>query len=219
MISSESLPIMTQTVANNTSLYNNRYQAPTTRLTLEQQYQDMARQLLPNQQQQLSNPYDDYIQTLNSVSDVTKQKITQDERFQVIYLQCTEILNQSLYAKVLPEVLSDQNGRIAFERLYTTTKALKDELVQKDIQKEKTLDLLMQDEVVLRRLQELQNPQSSSPIQTSTQSTNVSQIASQAPQSTSTQSHQTSAQNINNNGQKNNHKNNQNQKPQNGGAE
>ena len=167
MVNSEPLSIMSQVTSNRISPqnYNQQYDNPnTTKLTLEQQYHQLAQQILPNQQGNSvqSNPYDDFRNTLNSCSDIVRGKIIQDTRFQNIYTTCEEAIKQVLYAKVIPEVLSDPNGRMVFEQMYVTTKALKDELLQKDIQKEQQLEILMNDEVVLKRLQEIQSGKLSS---------------------------------------------------------
>ena len=143
----------------NDTTWRNPYtpqQNPVTKFTVEQmqQYQNQYQQ---PQQQALSDPYNDFKNLLNSCSDIVREKILNDNRFQQEYATCEEVLKQVLYAKVIPEVLSDQNGRIMFEKLFATAKNVKEELVQKDIQKEKQLELLMNDEVVLRRLQEIQN--------------------------------------------------------------
>lgn len=129
-------------------------QNPVTKFTVEQlqQYQQYQQP-----QQSLSDPYNDFKNLLNSCSDVVREKILIDQRFQQEYATCEELLKQVLYAKVIPEVLADQNGRIMFEKLFATAKTVKEELIQKDIQKEKMLEQLMSDEVVLRRLQEIQN--------------------------------------------------------------
>jgi len=133
------------------------YSPDTTRLTLEQEYNRIANKMAPQQNQQ--NAYTDYVNCINSCSDVTRGRILEDERFSEIYARCESYLKEYLYAQVLPYVLETQQGRVAFEQLYTTTKALKEEYTQRDLQKEKQLELLMQDEVVLRRLQELQSQQ------------------------------------------------------------
>lgn len=135
----------------------NHYSPETTRLTLEQEYNRLSNRMTPQQNQ--STAYTDYVNTLNSCSDITRGRILEDERFIGIYAQCEAYLKEYLYTQALPYVLETQQGRMAFEQLYSTTKALKDEYTQRDLQKERQLELLMQDEVVLRRLQELQAEQ------------------------------------------------------------
>lgn len=137
-----------------------------TRLTLEQEYNRLSNKMntnnsIPNE----SNPYNDYVNVLNSCSDVTKEKIITDGRFSAAYAQCEGYLKEYLYAQVIPQVLETQPGRIAFEQLYLISKNLKDEFSQKDRQKEKQLELLMQDEVVLKRLQELQMQTQQQPLE------------------------------------------------------
>lgn len=141
----------------NPILQTSNYHSPdTTRLTLEQEYNRLSNRMT---QQTQSNAYADYINTLSSCSDMTRGRILEDERFNIIYAQCEAYLKEYLYSQALPYILETQQGRMAFEQLYATTKALKEEYTQRDLQKEKQLELLMQDEVVLRRLQELQNEQ------------------------------------------------------------
>jgi DNA-directed RNA polymerase specialized sigma54-like protein len=124
------------------------YSPETTRFTMEQEYNRLR---APQ-----TSVYSDYLNVMNSCSDVTKGRITSDERFAASYAQCEMLLKEHLYTQVLPLVLESQDGRIAFEQLYNVAKNLKDEYTQRDVQKEKQLELLMQDEVVLKRLQELQ---------------------------------------------------------------
>lgn len=136
---------------------NSYHNSPdTTRLTLEQEYN---RNKVSQPQQNQSNPYSDYVNVFNSLSDVAKEKILADERFSSVYAQCEACLKEYIYAQALPYVLETQGGRISFEQLYSITKTLKDEMTQRDLKKEKQLELLMQDEVVLKRLQELQAAQ------------------------------------------------------------
>lgn len=135
---------------------NQRLSPDTTRLTLEQEYNRLSNKTVtppPN------NPYNDYVSIINSCSDVTKEKILTDERFVATYNQCEGCLKEYLYAQVIPQVLEIQAGRAAFEQLFLVTQKLKEEYTQRDKQKEKQLELLMQDEVVLQRLQELQASQ------------------------------------------------------------
>lgn len=135
---------------------NQRLSPDTTRLTLEQEYNRLSNKPTAPPP---SNPYNDYVNVINSCSDVTKEKILTDERFVSTYNQCEACLKEYLYAQVIPQVLDIQGGRMAFEQLYLVTQKLKEEYSQRDKQKEKQLELLMQDEVVLQRLQELQAAQ------------------------------------------------------------
>lgn len=140
---------------------NYQYSPDTTRLTLEQEYNRLSNRMAPQQPQ--STAYSDYVNVLNSCSDITRGRILEDDRFNNIYAQCEGYLKEYLYAQALPLVLETQQGRMAFEQLFAVTKALKEEYTQRDLQKERQLELLMQDEVVLRRLQELQQEQPQKP--------------------------------------------------------
>ena len=131
----------------NPILQTTSYQSPyaqdpnITRLTLEQQYNNLSQQLIQNQQHPQSDPYSDYIAVLNSCTDVTREKIVQDKTYINIYLQCENLLKQSMYARIIPEVINTPHGRQAFEQLHSTTKVLKDEYVQQDLQREKEMEL------------------------------------------------------------------------------
>ena len=135
----DSLPIMNYAVSGR--LPQNYNPAPTytnpntTRLTLEQQYADMSNKMMS--QQVGSDPYSDYLTTIQACTDVTRENIFQDERYMQIYAQCKNAIEQTIYARMIPDVMSTQQGRILFEQLHTTTKALKDEYTQKDIQRER----------------------------------------------------------------------------------
>jgi hypothetical protein len=137
----DSLPIMNHVVSSRFPSPQNQNTAPnSTRLTLEQQYADLSNRILPNQS--YSDPYSDYLATLNSCSDITREKIIHDDRYSQIYFQCENAIKQSLYARIIPEIVASQQGRLLFEQLHTTTKSLKEEYAQKDLQREReTADL------------------------------------------------------------------------------
>ena len=68
----------------------------TTRLTLEQEYNRLSNRMTPPTEQ--STAYTDYVTTLNSCSDITREKILTDSRFKDIYEQCENYLKEYLYS-------------------------------------------------------------------------------------------------------------------------
>lgn len=113
-----------------------------------------------NEPQQVSNPYNDYIQELNSASPTVRNKILQTQEYNDIDAYCENLIKQAIYETIIPQLVNTQQGRNAFERLSFTTKKLKDYYTQEEVATNEQLQMLMKDEVVIKRLKELQKNES-----------------------------------------------------------
>lgn len=154
------------------------YQNPNNiKLTVEQYQQQMQQ----NQQPQ-TNPYDDYLHTLSQCSETTRQKIIQDNRYKQASAECEELIKQSLYSEIIPKLLNYPQGKAMFERLYVVTKGLSEEYTQEEVAINQQMQMLLQDDVVLKRLQELQNQQSQQTEQKQTSKKEVKKQQIKQPQ-------------------------------------
>lgn len=142
-------PIMTSAVTNRTG-----YQPTSQKLTLEQQYQDLSRQM--QSQQVMADPYSEYQQVLGSCSDLTREKIAADPRYVQIYTECDNAIKQYLYAQCIPAIIQTQEGRIIFEKLCDITKRLKEDNAKQEADRDRVIEKLLQDELVQERLKEMQ---------------------------------------------------------------
>lgn len=170
MINNESLPIMTQTVANRMLPYGNQNIPTNTKFTMEQQYAAMQQAMSQQypQQRQLSDPYTEGSTLLSQSSEFIRQEISNDKNFQQIDFELGETIKNVLYANAVQYILQDQQGRIMVEKWHNTIKQLKQDASQLESQKmqelmrsQSTIEMLAQDPIISKRLAELQNQQNS----------------------------------------------------------
>lgn len=145
----------------------NAYTPPaTTRLTIEQMQnlQQLQNQNYQQQMPQENDPYTEGTIQLAQCSDLVKQKIVGDSRYRQIDNEFENTIKQFLYANIIPQLLSNQQGRIAAERWCNCIKSLKQEYSQEEVALTQNMQMLLSDEVVQQRLRELQGqPQPEAP--------------------------------------------------------
>lgn len=107
------------------------------------------------EQQNISDPYVDFQNEFNSCSVNIQQRILNDNEFKSVMYECDKQVQSMIENIVRPQVLQTKDGRIAFERLLATFRKLKDSYSNEEAENMKTINMLMQDEVVLKRLAEL----------------------------------------------------------------
>lgn len=141
-------------------------QPQNTKFTMEQQYNNMMNQMQQNQniqqppqQQSLSDPHLDYIKLLEATSTNIKLKMNDDIELQQCNYDCESIKSQALDELLIPQILQHPQARAIFERRLQTAKKLKVLEEGKVAQLQQQMETLMNDEVVMKRLQELQNNQ------------------------------------------------------------
>lgn len=114
----------------------------------------------PNQiqqipQQNFSDPYIDFQNEFNSCSANIQQRILDDKDFKSAMSECDKQIQMMVENLVRPQVMQTKDGRIAFERLLAIFRKLKEGYSNEEAENMKTINMLMQDEVVLKRLSEL----------------------------------------------------------------
>lgn len=108
------------------------------------------------QPQQLSDPYSDFEAEFSKCSTTVQNKILNDEEFKKSMQYCDNLMQSAIENAVRPQVMQTPNGRIAFERMLATFRSVKDKYAQEEIQNMERLHKIMEDEVVKKRLAELE---------------------------------------------------------------
>lgn len=109
-------------------------QPDVSRLILEKEYKQWKNE------ETVRDVYSEYLSLLDSCSMIQKQKISTHPDFIEADRHCENALKQCLYAQAMPLVLNTPKGRELFERLVFVTKKIKDEIVKKELEKEKELE-------------------------------------------------------------------------------
>lgn len=117
--------------------YNPNQSPDISRLILEKEYSKWAN---GNNQQTQQNIYNEYLLLLESCTLVQKQKIATHPDFIEADGRCEAALKEWLYAQAIPHVLSTPKGQQYFEELFYVTKKIKDEVVKREVEKEKELE-------------------------------------------------------------------------------
>lgn len=106
-------------------------------------------------QQSMSDPYVDFQNEFNSCSSNIQQRIMEDNDFRMAMSECDKQIQSMVENLVRPQVMQTKDGRLAFERLLAVFRKLKEGYSHQEAENMKTINMLMQDEVVLKRLAEL----------------------------------------------------------------
>lgn len=110
-----------------------------------------------NQIQQIqSDPYSDFEIEFNKCSPTVQNRILNDEEFKIIMNECDRMIQSAVESIVRPQVIQTPNGRLAFERMLGTFRQLRDRYSQEEIRNMERFQKMMQDEVVQKRLAELE---------------------------------------------------------------
>ena len=107
------------------------------------------------EQQNISDPYIEFQNEFNSCSSNIQQRIMEDKDFRVAMTECDKQIQSMIENLVRPQVMQTKDGRLAFERLLAVFRKLKEGYAHQEAENMKTINMLMQDEVVLKRLAEL----------------------------------------------------------------
>lgn len=107
------------------------------------------------EQQNISDPYIDFQNEFNSCSTNIQQRIIENNDFKMAMSECDRQIQIMVENLVRPQVMQTKDGRIAFERLLAVFRKLKEGYANEEAENMKTINMLMQDEVVLKRLAEL----------------------------------------------------------------
>lgn len=123
-------------------------------------YEPNQMQQMPMQQQAMnsqSDPYTDFENEFSKCSSTVQNKILNDNEFKQAMFECDRLIQATLEAMVRPQVMQTRDGRVAFERLLATFRNIKDGYIKEEADNMEKLQKLMQDDVVKKRLAELEN--------------------------------------------------------------
>ena len=109
------------------------------------------------EQQNISDPYIDFQKEFNACSANIQQRVLEDKDFKSAMSECDRQIQMMVENIVRPQVMQTKDGRMAFERLLAIFRKLKEGYSNEEAENMKTINMLMQDEVVLKRLAELKN--------------------------------------------------------------
>ena len=118
---------------------------------MNQQPQNQPQQ---NQVQQ-SDPYIDFSNEFSKCSSVVQNKILNDPEFKVTMNECDKRIQSMVEDIIRPQVMQTTDGRLAFERMLATFREVKDKYIKEENESFEALQKVMQDEVVKKRIAEL----------------------------------------------------------------
>ena len=70
--------------------------------------------------------------------------------------ECDKKIQATMEALVRPQVMQTQDGRVAFERLLASFRSVRDQGKQQEAQNMQRIQALMNDDVVRKRIEELE---------------------------------------------------------------
>ena len=123
----------------------------------QSQQMSMQQQTMNNQ----SDPYSDFEAEFSKCSSTVQNKILNDGEFKQAMFECDRLIQATVEAMVRPQVMQTRDGRIAFERLLAIFRNIKDGYIKEENDNMERLQRLMQDDVVKKRLAELEKDSSS----------------------------------------------------------
>lgn len=124
-------------------------------LMMKQKFNQNVMQNQMYQQEYQNDSYSELQQTLMSCSPNIRQKIINDEEYQKCDRECENLIKQAVEEIIIPQLLVTAQGRLAFERICGIAKRLKEKYCQEEYETNQKLQILMQDDVVKKRLEEL----------------------------------------------------------------
>lgn len=139
-----------------TKPYNTSYNPPIPYNTYPQQEFEFKYRTPPPPQQQISDPYTDLVNILNNCSGAVRQSIISNTEYKEVELECDMLIKQTMEELIIPQVLNKPQGRLVFEKLLGVTKKLRDKY---SVEESETLQKIMGDPVLQKRLEELRNSQ------------------------------------------------------------
>lgn len=119
---------------------------------------DMNQQPQIQQQQnqvQQSDPYVDFANEFSSCSPTVQNKILNDKEFKSTMDECDKRIQAMVEDIIRPQLMQTPEGRIAFEKMLATFRETRDKYVKEESESLEALQKVMQDEVVRKRIAEL----------------------------------------------------------------
>ena len=118
-----------------------------------------------NQQMPQSDPYTDFENEFLKCSNVVQNRIMEDPEFKSVMNNCDSLIQRAVEQIVRPQVIQTQEGRISFEKLLATFRDVKVKYEKEETENMEKIQRLMNDEVVKKRMMELNNNTPTSSVQ------------------------------------------------------
>lgn len=117
---------------------------------------DPTQLMQQNSMNNQSDPYSDFELEFSKCSPIVQNRILNDPTFKQNMLECDKLIQATMEALVRPQVMQTREGRIAFEKLLSTFRNIKDSYAKEEADNMERIQRLMQDDVVKKRLAELE---------------------------------------------------------------
>ena len=106
-----------------------------------------------------SDPYSDFINEFSKCSLSVQNKILNDSDFKGAMTECDNRIQSMVEDIIRPQVMQTPEGRVSFEKMLAIFRQVKDKYVKEETENMEVLQKVMQDEVVKKRIAELNNMQ------------------------------------------------------------
>ena len=117
---------------------------------------DPTQLMQQNSMNNQSDPYSDFELEFSECSPIVQNRILNDPTFKQDMLECDKLIQATMEALVRPQVMQTREGRMAFEKLLSTFRNIKDSYAKEEADNMEKIQRLMQDDVVKKRLAELE---------------------------------------------------------------
>lgn len=118
------------------------------------QIQQIQQQI--NQQVQQSDPYTDFENEFSKCSSIVQSNIMNNEEFQSVMKECDNQIQRTVEQLVRPQVMQTKEGRLCFEKLLAVFREQRDKYAKEEASNMEKLQRLMNDEVVRKRMLEME---------------------------------------------------------------
>jgi hypothetical protein len=102
-----------------------------------------------------SDPYVDFVNEFSKCSSVVQNKILNDPEFKPTMDDCDKRIQAMVEDLIRPQLMQTPDGRIAFEKMLATFRQVRDKYSKEESDNLEALQMVMQDEVVKKRIAEL----------------------------------------------------------------
>lgn len=124
-------------------------------LMMKQKFQQPFGQNSTQPQNYQSDPYLELQNELLNCSVSVRNKILNDGEYQLCDNECEILLKQAIEEVFVPQILNTPKGRMAMEKFVGVVKQLKEKYSQEEAQTNEQLQVLLNDEIVRKRMQQL----------------------------------------------------------------
>lgn len=124
-------------------------------LMMKQKFQQPFNQSSIQSTNYQTDPYLELQNELINCSVSVRNKIINDKEYQICDNECEVLLKQAIEEIFVPQILNTPKGRITMEKFVGVVKQLKEKYSQEEAQTNEQLQVLLNDEVVRKRMQQL----------------------------------------------------------------